>query len=57
MHCSPVTDDMWYLCVVLQVNSDVFLGRYMDHEEDFERMDTHYIHHPMLSQMCYAGQR
>jgi hypothetical protein len=24
--------------VVLQVNGDVFLGRYMDNEEDFERM-------------------
>jgi hypothetical protein len=24
---------------LLQVNGDVFLGRYMDNEEDFERMD------------------
>jgi hypothetical protein len=24
---------------MLQVNGDVFLGRYMDNEEDFERMD------------------
>jgi hypothetical protein len=23
----------------MQVNGDVFLGRYMDNEEDFERMD------------------
>jgi hypothetical protein len=27
---------MW---VGMQVNGDVFLGRYMDNEEDFERMD------------------
>jgi hypothetical protein len=39
---------------VMQVNGDVFVERYMDNEEDFERMVTHNIHQSMLSQNVFC---